>query len=210
MFKQLYMVAGFEKYFQIARCFRDEDLRADRQLEFTQVDIEASFVDQEDIIALTEEMMKNIFESVLHKTLPTPFLSMSFKDAFHTYGSDKPDLRFELPIQDFKAALGGYDIPLFEDAAVIRGFKVKSDPIFTRKYIDSLTEIVKQNHGKALAYVKLEAGKLSGSIAKFVDESLLNDNEVLFLIPGEYEDATHACGALRKALGEALGLIDES
>ena len=210
MFKQLYMVAGFEKYFQIARCFRDEDLRADRQLEFTQVDIEASFITQDDMMTLSENVMKNIFKDVLGKELTTPFKRLTYEEAFDQYGSDKPDLRFDLKLEDYTQKIKPYHIPLFENKACIRGFLVPTHSMFTRKYFDKVTEIVKKNHGDALAYAKNEGGQITGSVGKFLDGKIVLENHTLFLIPGTYENATNAAGALRKVLGKDLELIDES
>ncbi len=210
IFKQLYMIAGFEKYFQFARCFRDEDLRADRQLEFTQIDIESSFVDQKDILKIGEKVMADMFKEVFGKTLELPLRQMTYQEAFNSYGSDKPDLRYELKIKDFKEQLSKFDIPLFNNQEVVRGFELENNALFTRKYFDKLTEIVKKNHGSGLAYVRNETGILNGSIAKYVDETVVKPGFILFLIPGEYEDATNASGALRKELAKDLGFIDAS
>ncbi|WP_162146808.1 aspartate--tRNA ligase [Acholeplasma granularum] len=210
IFKQLYMISGFEKYFQIARCFRDEDLRADRQLEFTQIDIEASFSKEEDIFNLSEEIMQAIFKNVLNKELKLPIEKMTYENAFNLYGSDKPDLRFELKLMDYTSKIKRFNIPLFENKEMVRALIVPNNPIFTRKYFDKLTEIVKKNHGDALAYVKNENNNLQGSIAKFVDTSLVEENHILFLIPGTYFNATNATGALRKQLGQDLNMIDEN
>lgn len=210
IFKQLYMIAGFEKYFQFARCFRDEDLRADRQLEFTQIDIESSFVDQKDILKVGEKVISDMLKDVFGITLELPLRQMTYQEAFNSYGSDKPDLRYELKIVDFKELFSKFDVPLFNHQPVIRGFRIENNALFTRKYFDKLTEIVKKNHGSGLAYVKNESGTLSGSIAKYVDETVVKDGEILFLIPGEYEDATNAAGALRKELAKDLGMIDTS
>ncbi len=207
IFKQMYMVAGFEKYFQIARCFRDEDLRADRQPEFTQIDIEASFVDQDDILNLSEKMMAHVFKKVLDKELILPLQRMSYSEAFDSYGSDKPDLRYELKIQTFTEQVNPFNIGLFQGREAVRGFMLKSHESFTRKAIDKYTDEVKKNHGEALAYVKNDKGVLSGSIAKLVNETLIPDGYTLFLIPGSYDDSTNAAGALRKELAKDLGLI---
>ncbi|WP_162164023.1 aspartate--tRNA ligase [Acholeplasma hippikon] len=206
-FKQLYMIAGFEKYFQVARCFRDEDLRADRQLEFTQIDIEASFVEQEDILNVGEKVLSNIFKA-MGKELVLPLQRMPYAEAFDKYGSDKPDLRYELFIENFNELFVGHDVPVFKGKEVIRGFKVSNNAIFTRKYFDRATEIVKQNHGDALAYLKKENGVVSGSIAKFVEGIELQDGFTYFFVTGTYEDATNACGALRKELAKDLNMID--
>ncbi len=208
IFKQMYMVAGFERYFQLARCFRDEDLRADRQPEFTQIDIEASFVDQDDILNLSEKMIAHVFKKILNTDLKLPLQRMPYHEAFDLYGSDKPDLRYELKIQSFTDQVRPFNIGLFEGREAIRGFMVKSHDVFTRKAIDRYTMEVKKNHGEALAYVKNEKGALSGSIAKLVNESLVPDGYTLFLIPGSYENSTNAAGALRKELAKDLNLID--
>ncbi|NLK12373.1 MAG: aspartate--tRNA ligase [Candidatus Phytoplasma sp.] len=211
IFKQLFMVAGFERYFQIAKCFRDEDLRADRQPEFTQVDIEASFIDQDDIMALTEEIFVNFFNKVLNKPLATPFRRMSYQEAMSSYGSDKPDVRFETLIIDLKDELSMFNIPLFENKEAIKGLKVKNDASLTRKKIDEYTALVKKHHGEALAFVRKQNGELSGSIAKFItNPSLINEDELLFIVPGKTDDVLQALGALRLQLGKDLNLIDES
>ena len=210
IFKQLYMISGFEKYFQFARCFRDEDLRADRQLEFTQIDIEASFITQTDILELGETIMSRLFSEVLGKELTLPIPRLTYQVAFDMYGSDKPDLRFDLKLENYTEKLSAYQIPLFEGKSTIRGFMIENNALFTRKYFDKLTEIVKKNHGDALAYVKHEAGQLSGSVSKFVTTDLVPEGFTLFLVPGTYEGATNAAGALRKELGKDLKLIDES
>src|SRR5690606_4612504 len=183
IFKQLYMIAGFEKYFQFARCFRDEDGRADRQLEFTQVDIEASFIDQDDIMGLSEKVISNMFKDVLGKELPLPLKRMTYAEAFDKYGSDKPDTRYELFIENFTEKFSGYHLPTMVEGDVLRGFTLKNDALFTRKYFDKLTEIVKKNHGKALLYLKNEAGVLSGSIAKAVEGFVLEEGTLLILVP---------------------------
>ncbi|HLT00385.1 MAG TPA: aspartate--tRNA ligase [Acholeplasma sp.] len=210
IFKQLYMIAGFEKYFQFARCFRDEDGRADRQLEFTQVDIEASFIDQDDIMGLSEKVISNMFKDVLGKELPLPLKRMTYAEAFDKYGSDKPDTRYELFIENFTEKFSGYHLPTMVEGDVLRGFTLKNDALFTRKYFDKLTEIVKKNHGKALLYLKNEAGVLSGSIAKAVEGFVLEEGTLLILVPGNYEDATNALGAIRKVIAKDLNMVDEN
>lgn len=208
IFKQLYMVAGFERYFQIARCFRDEDLRSDRQLEFTQVDIEASFVDQDDIMSITEKVIENLMK-LLNKNIKFPLKRMSYKEAFDSYGSDKPDIRYELKIENFNDTFKGFEIPIFKDK-VLRGFTLENNALFTRKYFDKLTEEVKKNHGDTLAYLKLENGQLSGSISKFVNATIMKENTVMLIIPGTYDGSTQAAGAIRKTIARDLGMIDES
>lgn len=216
IYKQLFMIAGFEKYFQFARCFRDEDLRADRQLEFTQIDIEASFVDQEDILALVERMMVKLFKKVINVDVKTPFLRMSYEDALKTYGTDKPDMRYELFISDFKPLLQEIDIPLFNHKSILRGLVFDQGSLLSRKQIDELTHVVKKNHGEALAYIKYVNQEYTGSIVKFLNQDQLNalnlkSGDILFLVPGnDFELVSQALGALRIELANQFKLIKEN
>ncbi len=215
IYKQLFMVAGFEKYFQIARCFRDEDLRADRQPEFTQVDIEASFVDQQDIQRLTERIMVKTFKKVLDIDIQTPFIDMSYHEAMEKYGTDKPDIRYELLIEDFSQFFRAIDIPFFIGKGFIKGLLLKNGSRLTRKNIDAYTNLVKKNHGEALAYVKKSEGLISGSIVKFMSEEQqaslnLNDGDLLFIVPGSFDNVAQSLGALRIALANDFNLIPEN
>jgi aspartyl-tRNA synthetase len=212
IYKQLFMVAGLEKYFQVARCFRDEDLRADRQPEFTQIDIEASFVDMEDIQQVIEKIMVRTFKQVLNVDIEVPFLKMSYQEAMETYGSDKPDMRYELHIKDYLPYLKSSEIPLFVGREHVRGLYVENAENITRKKIDSYTDLVKKNHGDMLAYVRMQNGQYSGSIVKFLSEEVLQslklkEGSILFLVAGEFEKVSSALGALRIALAEELKLI---
>ncbi|MGE4320335.1 MAG: aspartate--tRNA ligase [Acholeplasmataceae bacterium] len=213
IYKQLFMVAGLEKYFQIAKCFRDEDLRADRQPEFTQVDIEASFVEPEDIQGLVEKILKQAFKDVLDVDIVTPFAHMSYKEAMESYGSDKPDTRYGMLIQDYKTLFDGVDLPLFNGKDEIRGLRLENSSDLSRKQIDALTLHVKKNHGEALAFLKKQDGEVKGSILKFVDENILNalnilEGETIFFVPGRYQDVLDALGALRIELANMYQLID--
>jgi len=215
IYKQLFMVAGFEKYFQIARCFRDEDLRADRQPEFTQVDIEASFVDQEDVQALIERILVHTFKKILGVNVKAPFLRMSYHDALSFYGTDKPDLRYDLKIKDYTPYFKSIQVPIFQGKTMVRGLVVKASESFTRKRLDQFGELVKKNHGDALAYIKHTDGQYSGSIAKFLNEEQLKslsieDGHILFLVPGEFENVSDALGALRIELANELNLIEKN
>jgi len=215
IYKQLFMVAGLEKYYQIAKCFRDEDLRADRQPEFTQVDIEASFVEQSDIIELTEKILKHTFKTVLNKDIQTPFKHITYKKAMDLYGSDKPDARFELLISDYKDIFESLDIPLFNGKEAIRGIRLAQGASLSRKKLDKLTALVKKNHGEALAFVKKQNGELKGSILKFLDEKAIEklnvaEGEIILIVPGKYEDVSQSLGALRIEVARAFNLIDES
>lgn len=213
MYKQLFMVAGFEKYFQFAKCFRDEDLRADRQPEFTQVDIEASFIDEEDIFELAEDIIKTTFKNVLNLDIPTPFLRMSYNEAMDKYGSDKPDMRFEMLLENYSFL--AEKVPFFENE-VVKGFVAKgAQNEFTRKRIDELTALVKKHHGKALAFVKKANNEYSGSIAKFLDDAIydqlkLDNEDILFLVPGTYDNVSQSLGTLRIEVARQLSLIDEN
>lgn len=204
LYKQLYMVSGFEKYFQFAKCFRDEDLRADRQLEFTQVDIECSFMNMDEILSMCERMISHTFKEVLNIDLKTPFLRLSYKDAMSLYGSDKPDLRYDLKLED--AHLTG--VPFLE-GKVIRKITLK-DVNLTRKEIDALTIEGKKNHLEGLAYLKYEGGNLTGSISKFFEASPINDGElVLYGFGTDFERVSNGLGAIRKSLAKHFNLIDE-
>ena len=167
IYKQLYMVSGFERYFQVARCFRDEDLRSDRQLEFTQIDIEASFVKQNDIINLTEEVLAHTFHKILNYEIKLPIDRISYQDAMFYYGSDKPDLRYGLKLST--PNLDEVKIPFLEGKSV-RSLLVPNGASVTRKQLDNLTAVAKKNHSDGLAYLKMNEGELTGSIAKFFND----------------------------------------
>lgn len=216
IYKQLYMVAGFEKYFQIARCFRDEDLRADRQLEFTQVDIETSFLSEVEIQSMIERVLAHTFKKVLNVDVKLPIERMSFDRAMALYGSDKPDLRFGLLLKDLNPLLDVYSIPFLANKT-IRGFIVPNGAHLSRKELDGFTTTVKKNHGDALAFLKLANHELSGSLSKnitnpqaFIESAGLVENDLLLIIAGkDYESASKAAGALRKELGDYLNLASD-
>ena len=210
IFKQLYMIAGFEKYFQIARCFRDEDLRADRQLEFTQVDIEASFVSQDDIMMLIESMMVSLFKEVLNLEIQTPFLRMSYDEAILSYGSDKPDMRFKVLIQTLDASFKDPESPLL--SLDHQAFLVV-DHLLTRKEIDQLSELHKKHGGHILSYAKKEGSNITGPLTKHFDERQLdalfsNESQTLLLSTGSFNQVYEPLGAVRASLGKMLNLID--
>ncbi|MDY0346961.1 MAG: aspartate--tRNA ligase [Acholeplasma sp.] len=217
IYKQLYMVAGFEKYFQIARCFRDEDLRADRQLEFTQVDIETSFLSEQDIQAMIERVLQHTFKKVLNYDIDFPIPRLSYEKAISLYGSDKPDLRFGLLLNTYTDMFAPFEIPFFSEKS-IRGFVIPNGAHLTRKELDQFTLSVKKNHGEALAYLKYINQELSGSILKFITEPKalvdtlgLNDQDLLCLVVGkDYAKASNAAGALRKEVGEYMNLASDT
>ncbi len=211
IYKQLLMVAGFEKYYQIAKCFRDEDLRADRQPEFTQIDIEASFIDEKQIMQMVEKMFKKLFKDVLDYDLPRKFPVLKFKDAIAKYGSDKPDLRYDLEITDFTwlKESGSNFINSFKS---IRGIRFLANDKFTRKVLDELAALALKNSLAKTAFLKVADGKISGSLAKELTESevkklALQPNEIIFLGLGEYEKVSKGLGAVRVQIANILDLI---
>lgn len=221
IFKQLLMVGGMERYFQIAKCFRDEDLRSDRQPEFTQVDLEMSFVSEEDVMNLTEKLIAAIFKEVKDIDIALPLRRMKYDDAICYYGSDKPDLRFDMKICDVQEVFQSTDFGVFQNAlsddSSIVCIKVdgKSDE-FSRKKIDSLTEFVKTYKVKGLPYVKYEDGEFASGISKFlsddekkalVEQLGLKDKDILFFGADKKNIVYTAIGALRLKLGKELGLI---
>ena len=223
IYKQLCMIAGLDKYFQIARCFRDEDLRADRQPEFDQIDIEMSFVDEDDIYSLVEGLMKEIFKTTIGVELKDSFKQIHWKDAMETYGSDKPDLRFGLPLCDVSDVFANTEFAIFKNVLASNGRVVAlkvdgGNSLFSRKAIDALTETVKVFGAKALAYLKFDEA-ISGSIAKVVSESEVaslkeklgaNNGDIVFFVADKYSTAFTSMGALRNKLGHQLNLIDEN
>ncbi|MBQ3834799.1 MAG: aspartate--tRNA ligase, partial [Elusimicrobia bacterium] len=171
IFKQILMVAGFDKYYQIARCFRDEDLRADRQLEFTQVDMEMSFIDEQDIMTIVENMLSGIFKNVLNIDIQTPFLRMPYDEAMLRFGSDKPDTRFAMEIKDFTKELANCGFGVFKNVIakgnVVRGLCITGGAKFSRSEIDGLTKFVAEFGAKGLAWMKITANGAESNIVKF-------------------------------------------
>ena len=223
IFKQLLMVGGMERYFQIAKCFRDEDLRADRQPEFTQVDIEMSFVDQDDVMNLTERLIAHVFKEVKGLDIQLPLRRMKYDDAMENYGSDKPDLRFEMPIKNITEVFKNTEFTVFknviENNGIINCLVVKGEAEnYSRKALDQLTDFVKTYRASGLAYLKI-ADEVSGSIAKVISEeelnslketlSLENGDLVLIVADAKKNIVKASLGALRCKLGRDLGLIKE-
>ncbi|HLQ73320.1 MAG TPA: aspartate--tRNA ligase [Bacillota bacterium] len=224
LFKQMIMMSGFEKYYQIARCFRDEDLRADRQPEFTQVDIETSFMSVDDILDMTERMMKKVVKDVKEIDIETPFKRMSYDDAMNRFGSDKPDTRFGLELIHISDIVENAEFKVFSGAVknggVVCLLNVSGQANeFSRNYIDDLTDFVKIYGAKGLAWVKVEGDTLNGPIAKFLSEeetaqiierAEAKDGDLLFFGADKKSVVFDSLGALRLKLGEKLDLIDES
>ena len=222
IFKQLLMVGGVERYFQIAKCFRDEDLRADRQPEFTQIDIEMSFVDEDDVMDLAEKLVAYVFKEIKGINIKLPLMKMKYDDAINKYGSDKPDLRFEMEIQDISDIFKNTDISFFKENldnnGVINAIVAKNvADKYSRKEIDKLTDYVKTYKAKGLAYIKMEE-EVTGSIAKLLNDkerdNLINSlklekNDIVFIISDKYNITKTALGALRCKLARDLNLINK-
>ena len=223
IYKQLLMISGMEKYFQIARCFRDEDLRADRQPEFTQIDIEMSFVDENDVWEMTEGLMRKIFHTVKGIELE-PFLRLPYEECMAKYGSDKPDLRFAMECHDISDVFQNTEFKLFqqilEQGGIVQALVVEQgEKRFSRKELDQLQEYVKVYGAKALAYLKYGEEGISGSVAKVLSDeekhaiqSVLgvNNGDLVFMIADQKRTAQTALGALRQKLGHQLELIDKN
>ena len=219
LFKQLLMIGGVEKYFQIARCFRDEDLRADRQPEFTQIDVEMSFVNEEDVMHVGEEMMNYIFKETIGYDLGLPLQKMKYVDAIKYYGSDKPDLRFEMKIEDITELLKNNSSDMISNVIKNNGIvnclvvKNAADK-YSRKELDKLTEFVKTYRANGLAYIKFDE-EITGSIVKLLTDDEINslkeslnieNNDMLLIILGDYNIVKTSLGALRCKLGKDLNL----
>lgn len=224
IFKQLLMVGGVERYFQIAKCFRDEDLRADRQPEFTQVDMEMSFVNEEDVMGLTEELVAYVFKEVKGVDISLPLMKMKYDDAIANYGSDKPDLRFDMKINDISDLFADTEFTVFKNVLDNKGVinclvvKGKAD-LYSRKEIDKLTDYVKTYKASGLAWLKYQENDFSGSIRKVVSDSELatlkdklniEENDLILIVADSYNIAKVSLGSLRCKLGKDLGLIEEN
>ncbi|WP_243357625.1 aspartate--tRNA ligase [Fundidesulfovibrio terrae] len=219
LFKQLLMVAGLERYYQIVKCFRDEDLRADRQPEFTQIDIEMSFVDEEQVMDMAEGMVRTLFKECLDVELPNPFPRMTYDDAMRDYGLDKPDVRFDLKLCDVTDIVRGCELRVFAKAELVKGLRVEGGENMTRKEIDELTEFVKIYGAQGLAWIKIRENEWQSPIAKFFSDAEraelasrlgLKVGDIVFFQAGASDMVNTALGYLRVQLGERLGLIDES
>ena len=206
--KQILMVGGCDKYFQIAKCLRDEDLRADRQPEFTQIDIELSFVDQDDVLTLTEGLVAKMFEDTIGVRLETPFARMTHKEAMERFGSDKPDLRFGMELVDLSALVQGSEFAVFktalDGAGSVRGINAKGCGGFSRKQIDALIEYVKTYRAKGLAWIQIsDGGEVKTTLSKFFDESRLG--EIISAMDGQNGDLLLICADTDNTVFDALG-----
>ena len=219
-FKQLLMVAGYDRYFQIVRCFRDEDLRADRQPEFTQIDCEMSFVERDDVLDTFEGMMRTLFKNVLNVEIPNPIPRMSWYDAMDFYGSDKPDIRFGMKINEITAEVQGHGFSVFDSVEYVGAIAVPGAADYTRKQLDELTEWVKrpQVGAKGLVYIKLNAdGSIKSSVDKFYTPEQLQavaaktgaeKGDLVLVLCGAKRKTQTMLGVLRIEMGDRLGLRD--
>ena len=223
LFKQLLMCSGFDRYIQIAKCYRDEDLRADRQPEFTQVDMELSFVNEDDVIDVNERLMKALFKEILDVDLQIPFPRMSWQEAMDRYGSDKPDTRFEMELVDVSDVVKDCGFGVFtsalENGGTVRAITVPGQADLGRKKIDKLVEEAKGNGAKGLAYIQLKEEGIKSSFAKFMtDEEMdalikatnANTGDLILFAADSNKIVWNVLGALRLKLGEELGLIDHN
>lgn len=220
IYKQLLMIGGMEKYFQIAKCFRDEDLRADRQPEFTQIDMEMSFASEEDIMDITEKLFKKIFKTVKNVDIKLPLMRMKYDDAIEYYGSDKPDLRYDMKINDVTDILNEAEFPIFNnivsDGGIINAIVVKNaSDKYSRKDLDNLTEFVKNYKANGLFFLKYSENEFTGSIAKILTDEIskelkkelkITNNDLILITAGERLVVKQALGALRCKLAKDLGL----
>ncbi|MBE7029978.1 MAG: aspartate--tRNA ligase [Ruminococcaceae bacterium] len=224
LYKQILMISGMDRYFQIAKCFRDEDLRADRQPEFTQIDMELSFVDMDDILSINEAFLKRVWKEVKGIDLETPFLRMPYAEAMDRFGSDKPDMRFGLELTDLSDLVAECGFQVFTGAIAgggsVRAINAKGlgDKI-SRKNLDALTEFVKTYRAKGLAWMKINADGIQSPVAKFLDEATLNAvvermngevGDVILIVADKNKVVYDALGALRCEIAKQHGLIDEN
>ncbi len=222
IYKQILMVSGFDRYIQIAKCFRDEDLRSDRQPEFTQIDCEMSFVEQDDIISIFENFIKVTWKKVLNVDLQLPFARLSYKEAMENYGSDKPDTRFDIKIKTLNTLFQNTDFQVFkqtlENNGIIAGINAKGCGNYSRKQIDTLTEFAKKYGARGLAYIKFSEGTVTGSIAKFLSEQEIQDlkttfqvedNDLILFISDKWTRTYTVLGALRLEIARQTGIIEQ-
>ena len=218
MYKQLFMISGLDSYFQIVKCFRDEDLRSDRQPEFTQIDLEMSFVDEKDVRFIVEKLLTKVFKEVINIELKE-FPILSYHDAIEKYGTDKPDLRFGITIEDFKPFSNKSGFKAFSDCDSVRIISVPNSEFFSRKIIDELDSYAQSLGAKGLAWFKVNNNEFSGGISKFFDSNLtkeiidslkLEDNSICFMIGDKLNTSLQVLGKIRSKVGDLLELKDNS
>ena len=223
IFKQLFMISGFDRYYQIVRCFRDEDLRADRQPEFTQIDIEMSFVGEEDVMNLTEGMMAQLFKDVLGIKLKRPFSQLTYEEAVGRFGLDKPDTRFGFELKDISDIVAGSNFKVFANAVkkggVVKALNAKGCVNFSRKEIDDLTDFVAVYRAKGMAWIKVKENEWQSPITKFFSDEEkdalakrieMEPGDLVFFVADQSKVVNESLGHLRNHLGKTLGLIDEN
>ena len=219
IYKQILMISGYDRYFQIVKCFRDEDLRADRQPEFTQIDIEMSFINENIIYKETEDLTRYVFKSVLDIDLPNPFPKLTWIDAMKKYGSDKPDTRFELFLRDIKSITDQSEFNTFKSVESVNAIIVPGGSAYSRKIIDEYTDFVKKYDAKGLAWMKVVNGKFDGGISKFFSDDLqkeiivsekAKDDDIIFVIGDKRNIVLNALGALRVKIAKDMKLIDKN
>ena len=219
IYKQILMISGYDRYFQIVKCFRDEDLRADRQPEFTQIDIEMSFVDEEDIFLYMENLTRHIFQSVKNIKLPNSFPRITYKEAMERYGSDKPDTRYGMELIDIKPFTDQSEFKAFSGVDCVKAIVVDSGAKFSRKIIDELTEFSKKNGARGLAWMKFQDGNFNGGISKFFNEKLqksmieslsLKNEEILLIVGDQKNIVCKTLGKLRVAIASRENLTDKN
>ena len=219
IYKQILMISGYDRYFQIVKCFRDEDLRADRQPEFTQIDIEMSFINENIIYKETEDLTRYVFKSVLDIDLPNPFPKLTWIDAMKKYGSDKPDTRFELFLRDIKSITDQSEFNTFKSVESVNAIIVPGGSAYSRKIIDEYTDFVKKYDAKGLAWMKVVDGKFDGGISKFFSDDLqkeiivsekTKDDDIIFVIGDKRNIVLNALGALRVKIAKDMKLIDKN
>jgi aspartyl-tRNA synthetase len=222
IFKQLFMIAGFDRYYQIVRCFRDEDLRADRQPEFTQIDIEMSFVGEEDVMNLTERMMTTLFKDVLDLDITTPIARLTYEEAVGRFGLDKPDTRFDLELNDVSDIVAGSGFKVFSEVVkkggIVKALNAKGCMNFSRKEIDDLTDFVAVYRAKGMAWIKVKENEWQSPIAKFFTDDekralaeriRMVPGDLVFFVADQPKVVNESLGNLRNHLGQKLNLIDE-
>lgn len=222
IFKQLLMVSGFDRYMQIVKCFRDEDLRSDRQPEFTQIDLEMSFVDQNDILLIMEGYIKELWKEILNYDTPTEFKRMSYFEAMSKYGSDKPDIRFDLQLVDLNEVLVETEFKVFADVIASKGsivaLNAKACANYSRKQLDDLTDFAKKYGAKGLAWIKFENNEVKSPISKFLTDIELEviklytkaeDGDLILISSDTWTKAHTICGALRLEIAKQTGILDK-
>ncbi len=222
LYKQILMISGFDRYVQIVKCFRDEDLRSDRQPEFTQIDVEMSFVDREDIISITEGLFSQLWKEILGIDIPIPFPRLTYSEAISRFGSDKPDLRYELELVEISNVFRNSEFKIFQDTlasnGIIAGLNAKGCAKYSRKQIDELTEITKKFGGKGLIWFKKTDGTINSPIAKFVDDvaleqlqkqTKLENGDLLLVVADQMEKCFSILGVLRKEIAKRNGLLEK-